>query len=65
MLLNDEEKNYKERRECQGKLGKLKVDNDQLSIEINKKKQEVVVLKNAADKVKQNMSDKGIMLESF
>ena len=34
---NDENKNYKERRECQGKLSKLEVNNNQLLIEIKKR----------------------------
>ena len=65
MTLYDENKNDKERRECQGKLIKLEVNNNQLLIEIKKKKQEVVVLKNASDKVKQNMSNKGATRKCF
>ena len=39
MLLNDENKQDKERREHQGKLSKLEFDNNQLVIEIKKKRQ--------------------------
>ena len=46
MLLNDEKKQDKERRDHQIKLLELKVDNNQLLIEIRKKRQEVVTLQN-------------------
>ena len=66
MLLNYEKKQDKERCECQGKFIKLELNNNQLLIEIKKKRQEVVALQNAEENVKQNTSnDKGIMRENF
>ena len=62
MLLNDETKQDKERRECQGKFRKLEVNDNQLLIEINKKRQKVVTLQNDAKKVKQTMSNNKFMV---
>ena len=51
-LLNDEKKQDEEQRQHQGKLREFEVNNNQVLIEIKKKKQEVVTLKNATEKVK-------------
>ena len=65
-LSNDEKKQDKERFRCKGKLRKLEVNNNQLLIETRKQMQEVVTLKNAVEKVKQNMSNnEGTMCEHF
>ena len=52
ILLSGEQKKEKERREYQGKLATLKINNNQLLIEIKKRKQEVLMLKTSLEKVK-------------
>ena len=56
MLLNDEKKKEKERCEHQGKLTTLKINSNQLLIEIKKRKQEVFMLKTSLEKVKKDVN---------
>ena len=65
-MLNDEKIKENERWRNQCKIKTLEVNNNRLSIEINKNKQEVVALKNEFDKIKQKTrNNECIMNEHF